>query len=549
MELYVDLFACDLKGVKDKINYFKDLGITYIHFMPLFKTRNGRNDGGYAISSYTEIEPALGSMEEFEELVDLLRNENIATCVDFILNHTAKEHEWARRALEGDSKYQDMYIMFDSREIPDKFEENIVDAFPDVAPGNFTYYDEIKKWVFTTFYEFQWDLNYKNPYVLNKMIENLLFIVNRGVDSIRMDAIRHIWKELGTDCSGLPQIFDIVDIMKTVLHIVAPGVILKGEAVSSYDSVSEYLGTGYKGCQMMYNVSLMAGFWHAIAKANAQYLENYLGKSTKTPSGTCWVNYVRCHDDVGFILEEKVTDELGLNFENQVESLVDFFKGDIPQSFSRGELYGTGLKKLYTRISGTLASMCGLEKALEQEDTFQTELAVRRILLLFSVLLSSKGMPIIYSGDEIGILNDYSYKENPEKAGDSRWIHRSKMDWNKVKMINVSNSIESRIYKGLKQLILIRKQNKAFSSDAELEVLKTGNDCVLGYVRRNSESSWIILENFSAQRQKINLSGLDEKIITDKYINILNGESYSPADVCGTEMEPYQYLWLQKASE
>lgn len=541
MELYVDLFAGNLKGFKNKIGYLKDLGINYIHILPLFKTRDGQDDGGYAISSYTEIKPSLGNMDEFEDLIDELRREKIYVCVDFILNHTAKENEWAEKARAGDEFYQNMYIMYDTDEIPQKYEETLCEAFPDIAPNNFTYYEDIKKWVFTMFYEYQWDLNYKNPFLLNRIIEKLMFIINRGINVVRLDAIRHIWKELGTDCSGLPQVHLIITILKTALYIVAPSVILKGEAITFSNDVLEYFGSDFNGCQTMYNVCFMGCLWNSLATANIEYMRMFIDRDTKIPEDCRWINYISCHDDVHFVLEEKYLNKLGYDFSSHKRLLIDFYKGDSSDSFSKGEFYAYDVRTDESRIAGTLASLCGIEKALEIKDKCKLDLGCRRILLNYGILLTFKGIPMIYSGDEIGLINNELYKNDSQKAIDCRWLNRQNMDWEKVKQLENMKGYEYNIFNNLKKMIQTKK-------DYNITVTKTfdtGNSGVLGLKSNSDKDSMIVLANFTSKKQNVNISRLTSTVRANRFYDILNGKNYYVEKLSEILLDSYEFLWLK----
>ncbi|GIM28526.1 alpha-amylase [Clostridium polyendosporum] len=546
MMLYVDLFADNLKGVKEKINYLKDLGVNYVHLMPLLKMPKGKNDGGYAVSSYTNIDEKFGTMEELEALADEFRKNKMSVCLDFVLNHTSKEHTWAERAKQGEKKYQDMYFMYDTDEVPRQFEATVPEVFPKVSPGNFTYYDEFKKWVFTSFYEFQWDLNYHNPFVTNKIAEKLLFLANKGVEVLRLDAIPFMWKELWTNCRNLPQVHTVMRILRVAAKIVCPGVMFKGEAIVTPREILKYFGEGKdegKECQTMYNASMMVLLWNSLATRDTRLMQMTLERSPKIPHTATWMNYARCHDDIGWGFENDIIKELGMDPFQHKQFIINFYKGNYPGSFAKGELYEFDEVTMDARTSGTLASLCGLEKALEEHDKYGQELAIKRILLLHSVILSYGGIPVIYSGDEIGQLNDYSYKQNAEKYADSRWLHRPKMNWEKVKNTDNLATIEGTIYKNINKMIECRKENTIFRSDNLSEPFYTGNKGVLGYFKTTGNEKLLVLANFSEYEQHVDMDILKKyysgECVTDmlqqKKID-LNSEKIILA--------PYEFLWL-----
>lgn len=547
ISLYVDLFSDNLSSLKNKIPYLQELGVNLVHFMPLLKTREGADDGGFAVSSYTEINPRLGTMTEFEELNDLLRKAGIDTCIDFVANHTAKEHEWAQKARAGEKEYQDMYYMYDSYNIPAEFEKSLVSTFPEIAPGNFTYQPDIKKWVFTTFYEFQWDLNYKNPATLNNVIHDMLFLLNHGVSIIRIDAIRHIWKEVGTNCSNLPQVHIIVAIMKLVLNIVCPGAIFLGEAVTTQKDVLEYFGSKDGGCELMYNITFMSSLWSSLATRDVTYMRNCLQSSPHLPDGVTWVNYIRCHDDADFIIEEKEINALGQSTFWHKQFLISFYTSQFPGTFARGEIYSYDHATKNARVSGTAASMCGLEKGLYEHDRFQVDYAYRRMLLLYGVLLTYNGIPLIYSGDEIATLNDYSYKHHHEKAADSRWLHRPKFDWERAKLRENATTSEGIIFQGLQKMLAIRKSEPFFHAKVKYQDFDTWNSGVFGSCKKTDDATFILLANFTEHYQYLNTSAIKHDRIEGEFTDLLTGKKIS-LDSPAIYLNPYEFFWLKQAT-
>ena len=538
--LYVDLFADTLDGIRDKILYFKELGITYIHLLPIFKTRPGQDDGGYAVSDFLAVHERLGTMADLERLIDELHEQGISICLDFIMNHTAKEHEWALRAQAGEKEYQEMYFMYDSYDMPAEFEKTLPDIFPDTAPGNFTYYEDINKWVFTTFYEFQWDLNYKNPVTLIRIIEQILQLTNVGVDVFRIDAIRHIWKELGTDCSSLPQTYVITDMLKACVYVTSAGVVFLGEATTTLDEVIKYMGTEDKGCQLMYNVSFLTAVWNALATEDARYLRDLIKGSPQLPQGTCWKNYLRCHDDLGFVMDGRFAAPLGMNHVFQETMLVSFYKGDLPASFSAGELYCFDSKTRVSRVSGTLASFCGLEKALDANNPYMVDESIDRMMLIYSMLFAYEGLPLLYAGDEIGQLNDYSYKNDADKQPDTRWLHRFPYKWDDWSKRQNFSTVQGRIFQRLQKLIFSRKQEEMFSAGVRSEPFDCGNSAVYAA----SKGEIVILANFSYDYQTIaaevilqqGKQGALRDLVSGNVIDVL---------VADVQLKPYEFMWLK----
>ncbi len=451
---YVDLFAGDLAGIQAKIPYFKELGLSYLHLMPLFRVPQGENDGGYAVSSYREVHPALGSMQQLSELASDLRQNGISLVLDLVFNHTSNEHEWALKAIAGEEDYQDFYRMFPDRTMPDAYEKHLREIFPDEHPGAFTYFPEINKWVWTTFHSYQWDLNYSNPQVFNRMAEEMLTLANVGVEVLRLDAVAFIWKQLGTNCENLPQAHLLIQAFNAAARIAAPALLFKSEAIVHPDEVVKYIHP--EECQLSYNPLLMALLWEALATRKVSLLSQALRERFKIHTECAWVNYVRCHDDIGWTFSDEDADRLDINGYYHRKFLNDFYTGRFEGSFARGLTFQENPKTGDARISGTCASLAGLEKAVREETSAEVELAIRRILLIHGVCLTIGGTPLIYLGDEIGTLNDYSYRDDPAKADDSRWVHRPFADWEKYARRTDLATTEGRIYQGLHRLIDLR---------------------------------------------------------------------------------------------
>lgn len=539
--LYIDKFSGNLKNFETKIEYLADLGITYVHFMPLLKSREGNNDGGYAVSDYLSVDSRLGTMKQFERVIKQLKKKGIRTCIDFVLNHTAKEHIWAQKCLAGDPDYNDMYFMFDSREIPDQYEKTLTQIFPEVAPGNFTYYEDIHKYVMTRFYEFQWDLNYKNPQVFNKIIEVLLTLANKGIDIFRLDAIPYMWKELGTTSMNLPQVHTLLKMMRMIADEVCPSVVFLGEAIVEPHEIVKYFGTSdEKECNVMYNASMMVLLWNSLATRDVGLMERSLSIDYGVPDDGVWINYARCHDDIGWGFEENIIRELGLDPEKHKQFIIRFMEGKFPGSFSIGELYEFNPVTLDARNSGTMASMCGLEQAVNEKHRYKIELAVKRILLLNSIVISYTGIPLLYSGDEIGQLNDWGYKKDPAIAHDSRWLHRGKMNWEAAAEREDVRTIPGQIFTEIRRMLGIRKGNSVFSSALKSVPVEMGNPAVFGF---HKGDKLMVLANFSEREQWADTKYFDWFGLPGEMEDLLSGRrvrTWNNQILLG----PYEVLWL-----
>lgn len=538
--LYLDKFSENLKKFEEKIDYLAELGVTYVHFMPLLKSREGNNDGGYAVSDYLNVDARFGTTRQFEQVIQKLKARGIRTCIDFVLNHTAKEHEWALRSKKGEPGYEDLYYMFSDAAIPSEYEKTLTEIFPSVAPKNFTYYEDIQKYVMTRFYEFQWDLNYKNPNVFNRIAEVLLTLANKGIDIFRLDAIPYMWKELGTSCMNLPQVHTLLKMYELIAEEVCPSVIFLGEAIVEPHEIVKYFGTPEeKECHIMYNASLMVLLWNSLATRDVRLMERSLSIDYGTPKDGVWINYARCHDDIGWGFEEQLIRKLGLDPFLHKQFIIQFMEGRFPGSFSRGELYEFNPVTLDARNSGTLASMCGLEQAVEEKDFYKLELAIKRILLLHSVIISYTGIPLLYSGDEIGAPNYWDYRKNPDEAGDSRWLHRGPMDWERAGRRHDLGYAEGVIFTHIQKMIRTRKAHDVFSSAIPSTPVDTGNDAVFGFHRENR---MLVLANFSEREQTVDCNRVNWFGLPFKTQDMLQGKT-----VCLDQpivLGPYEYLWL-----
>ncbi len=381
MMMYTDAFAGALKNLKGKLDYIEECGVNCLHLMPLLQMPDRDNDGGYAVSDYTKVDPRLGTMADLASLSAACHKRGICLCLDFVMNHTSMEHPWAKKALAGDKEYQDRYFFFDSYDIPAQYEKTCPQVFPTTAPGNFTWLPEIGKHVMTTFYPYQWDLNYRNPAVFNEMTGFLLNLANHGIDVLRIDAV-------------------------------------------------PYFGTQEKPeCHMLYNVTTMATLWHTAAVKDASLLKRQTEIICSLPEDYVFLNYIRCHDDIGWGLEYGWLKDRHMQENPHKKFLNDYFTGKYPGSLAKGELYNDDPTSGDARLCGTAASPCGVEKAVENENPEDLEKSLSLDLLLHGYVLSLSGIPMIYSGDEVVRFNDYTYHQDAKKAADSRYLHRGAFLW------------------------------------------------------------------------------------------------------------------------
>jgi amylosucrase len=542
--LYVDLFSENLGRLRETIGYFKELGLTYLHLMPLFAVRPGDNDGGYAISNYRSIDPRLGTIEDLKLLADELRAAGITLVLDFVFNHTADDHLWAQLAQSGDREYQQYYYIYPDREMPDRYEQTLREIFPTVRRGNFTWHDGMQQWVWTTFNSFQWDLNYSNPAVFRSMLEEMFFIAEMGIDILRLDAVAFIWKQMGTSCENQPQAHLLIQAFNLLARIATPGLLFKSEAIVHPDEVVKYVSA--EECQISYNPTLMALLWESLATRETRLLARSLSHRHKLPAGTAWVNYLRCHDDIGWTFDDADAAAIGINAFNHRQFLNEFYTGQFPGSFARGVPFQENSQTGDMRIAGTLASLAGLELAIEKDCEEEKELGIRRMLLLQNITLSIGGIPLIYLGEEWGMLNDYEFVKDPAKAGDTRWVHRPRMQWQFLtelddKIESEGGSIRKRIFRSLQRMIAVRKSLPALAGQT-MELISTGNHHVLSFVRINGGNRLIVVANFSEQPQVISGNHLRTAGLGRFFQDALSGKTFGTSE--DLHLEPYQYLWL-----
>jgi amylosucrase len=536
---YVDLFAGDLAGIRDRIPYFQELGLTYLHLMPLFLAPEGNSDGGYAVSSYRDVHPDLGTMEQLAALSADLRAAGISLVVDFVFNHTSDEHTWARQALAGDPEYQEYYLMFPDRRMPDAYEQHLREIFPEVRPGSFTYRPEIDRWVWTTFNSFQWDLNYANPVVFQRMAEEMLFLANQGIEILRLDAVAFIWKRLGTNCENLPEAHMIIRAFNDMARIAAPALLFKSEAIVHPDEVVKYID--HEECQLSYNPLLMALLWEALATRDVRLLRASVRERTTIDQRCAWVNYVRSHDDIGWTFDDGDAARLGINGFDHRQFLNAFYIGRFPGSFARGLPFQENPRTGDARVCGTAASLTGLEKSLREETETEVELAIGRLLLLYGVAISFAGFPLLYLGDELATLNDYGYGNDPARAGDSRWVHRPTMDWRRATRRDDPSTVEGQVYSRLARLIRLRKEHPVFGG-VTVEVVDPGNDRILAFVRRNAGRRLLLLANFSEQEQWVSANQIRLYGLGYHFADLLTRETYTlKSDL---RVAPYRVVWL-----
>ena len=492
MSLYVDRFAGNLSAMPSRLPYLEELGVNFLHLMPIFESPAGESDGGYAVADFRKVDERFGSLNDLIALRKEMQQKGMYLMLDIVLNHTSHRHEWAEKAKSGDKQYQDYFYMYDDRLMPDQFDANMPVIFPESSPGNFTWNADCSKWVMTVFHHYQWDLNYTNPAVFRDMLDNILFYANLGVDVLRIDAPAFIWKQVGTSCQNLPQAHTLLRLIKRFVAVAAPGMALLGEAIVAPREIMKYFGTGAftaKECDFAYNATHMALQWDMLASGDTRIMLAAQHEILQKPFGTSWINYTRCHDDIGLGYDDYMIEHAGKNPYEHRKFLKEYFSysGNQWNSPARGALFSANPKTGDARISGTLASLCGLEKAIWEKNELAVRTAIQKILLMQAHSFFLGGLPIIFYGDEAGYTNDYSYQQDAGKSYDNRWMHRPIINWEKNERIHETGTIA------------LRKQLRVVADYKNLTWLTPHNIHVAGYLRAYDDKKLYCIFNFSDQ--------------------------------------------------
>jgi amylosucrase len=544
--VYIDRFAGSLGEFPKRIPYLEELGVRLVHFMPFCRSPEGKNDGGYAVSDYLEVDPRLGSSADLAEAADLLHERGMYLAADLVLNHSADDHAWARAARSGDERCRGFYYVFPDRTMPDRFEAAMPEVFPETAPGNFTWVPEMQAWVMTVFHSFQWDLNWSNPELFLEMLKVLLGLANRGIDLLRLDAVPYLWKEPGTSCQNLSQAHDIVRLLKACADVVAPGVAFLAEAIVQPEQIVRYLDSGgAEECQLAYHASLMVLLWDAMATRKTALISDAFGCEMRLPRDTAWLSYVRSHDDIGLGYNEEAIRRAGFDPALHRRFIVDFYTGRFPESFASGRPFMENPTTGNARISGTCASLCGLESALALGDEAAVELSLRRIELLYGLACSLVGIPMIFSGDELAQINDYGWEKDPELAEDNRWMHRPRMDWEAAARRKLGDSVEGRIFGKIRRYLSLRKDIAAFAQDAEFEVLDPPAQSVLACLRTGNRRAcrMLVAANFSPEPRYVPFVRL-ASLVGPKSLDRLSGAPVE-SEVEALVLRPYGLAWIE----
>ncbi|MGH3204976.1 MAG: amylosucrase [Streptosporangiaceae bacterium] len=543
---YTDRFAGTLAGVRRHLDYLAELGVTYLHLMPLLRPRDGENDGGYAVADYDATDPRIGTMTDLQALAGDLHERDMVLCIDLVLNHTAAEHEWARKALAGEPGYREMYLIYPDRTEPDRYERTLPQVFPDLAPGSFTEVSGLG-WVWTTFHDYQWDLNYANPAVFRAMLGTMFALANRGVDVLRLDAAPFLWKRIGTDCQNQPEAHALLRAFRALTRLAAPGLVLKAEAIVSPEMLVPYLGGHDRfrpECDLAYDNQLMVMLWSTLATRDVRLAEAALSRRRPAPGPTSWVTYVRCHDDIGWAVSDADAGAVGLDGSAHRRFLSDFYGSRFLGSFARGALFQDNPVTGDSRISGMAASLCGIEAALAGGESGALTAAIRRLESMYAVAFSFGGIPLIYMGDELALRSDAGWAADPAHEHDNRWIHRPLMDWDAAARRHDPGALEGRVFAAIRGLSAARRSLLALRSGGRTEFLPTENRSVLAYRRTHPRSApFLALSNFSDVTQAVD-AGIVARAGLYEPAHVHSSSGRLSISAGRIELAPWSFLWL-----
>lgn len=553
MSLYVDRFAGQLKNMKSKLEYFEELGVNFLHLMPLFESPVGESDGGYAVSNFRKVDERYGTLEELIALRKSMQKKGMYLMLDIVLNHTSHRHEWAEKAKKGDPEFQNYFYMYDDLWIPNQYDSSMPEIFPESSPGNFTFIPECNKWVMTVFHNYQWDLNYMNPNVFRAMLENILFYANLGVDVLRIDAPAFIWKQTGTSSQNLPQAHTLLRLIKQCVSVATPGMALLGEAIVAPKEIINYFGTGdflAKECDFAYNATQMALQWDMLASGETKVMLAAQHEILKKPEGTSWITYTRCHDDIGLGYDDYMIEQAGKNPYEHRLFLKNYFTGIHPHSPSIGALFSSNPKTGDARISGSLASLCGLEKAINEQNKYSIQRSIQKILMMQAHSFFIGGLPMLFYGDEVGYTNDYSYLDDPGKSYDNRWMHRPIIDWGKNEKRKDKGSVEYEIFEGTRKLISLRKKLSVIADHKNLSWIPPHNIHVAGFLRQFGDKKLYGIFNFSAETSFLTWYAFKEtRPVPEKLMDHWSGQEFEiRMDHEYLIMEPYSFYLFEPIS-
>lgn len=552
---YADLFTRDfgagppLRELAARLPYLADLGVTVLHLLPIQKSSG---DAGFAVDDYTQVDPRFGTMDDLEDLCRQAHARGISILLDFVLNHTSDLHPWAEAAKRGDPRYREFYV-WDETGTGAPW-PGVPDIFPDFAPGHWDWVPEQGKYVWSTFYKrqprkdgprtgacAQWDLNYANPNVLFAMVDTALQLLNKGVDGLRLDAVPFLWKEPGTACVSHPKVHDLLRVLRILVESVAPGAVLLAEANDQLAGLTEYFGTGpFRGREthLAYAFPLMPCLWYASAKADTTPLQAVMARMPQLPENASWLVFDEVHDEVS------------------LETIAGLFPGPRGAALNR-ELFahftaeGRGepfrfdpARQEYGQgVSGTRWSLLDGARAEADGDLHGVEDAIKRVLLHEAFKAAAGGMPLIYAGSEVGLANDPSYRQDPVKAPDTRFLKRTVYPRAAAERAYREGTKEARLFAGVKRILAARKVEPAFRGTRTI-LLDTPEAALLGFVRPARDGDVYCFFNFGPARWQVSVQTGADSDPESPLKDLLTGLEVLPDQPL--ELEGLSFRWLKE---
>lgn len=537
---YTDKFASNLSGVRTRIPHLQELGVTYLHLLPFLKPGTPPNDGGFAVASYDEVDPALGNNHDLQVLTQELRAAGISLCSDFVLNHVSHEHKWALKARAGDTHYQSYFHWAHTPDEVAAHEKHLIQIFPNTAPGNFTFIPEVKAWAWTTFYPYQWDLNYTQPDVFAEMVQSLLQLANLGVEAFRLDSTGFLWKRPETNCMNQPEVHWILQAMRCLTNIAAPGVLLKAEAIMPTQDLPPYFGLGEtrgNECHVAYHSSLMSASWVALAEENTQIIQDVLSHTPALPDGCAWMTYVRCHDDIGWNVLRPELDARGVDQRARLLHASQFFAGEVAGSYAQGAAFQASDPTVVHGTNGMAAALVGLTSA---QTPAEQDAAKSRLVMMQSLSIFVGGLPLIYMGDEWGQGNTSAEEIAQRQGPDGRELHRPMFDEIGFAKRHDPLTTEGQIYAALRAFIQAKKTHTGLHATQPLSVWNTDTSSVLGLKRG---THMLGLFNFSNTTQTLAPAPALTQNCMMHGTDLISGKAI---DLQGLQLPPYSAIWLKK---
>ncbi len=541
---YTDRLAGTLAALPERLEHLGELGVTYLHLMPLLRPREGENDGGYAVADFRDVDPRLGTLADLRAVATELRGRGISLCLDLVLNHTAREHTWAQGWLAGDPAFADFYTAYPDRTVPDAFDATIASVFPDRAPGSFSWVPEALGgtggWVWTTFWPYQWDLRWANPEVFLAVLREVLFVAEQGVEVFRMDAVPFLHKRLGGNGQNEPEAHAILQALHAAVTTAAPAAVFLAEAIVAPDDLVAYLGAHTRDgrprfrpeCELAYHNQLMVLLWSSLATADALLARRALTRMAPIPPSTSWVTYSRCHDDIGWAVSDQDAAAVGVDAASHRRFLNEFYSGTFPGSFARGALFQENPETGDARISGSAAALCGIHSASTPDELAAAE---RRLALLTAVVHGWGGLPLVYSGDELAQDNDTGYLDDPALAADNRWMHRPFLDDDALALRHDPSTVPGRTFTWTRHVTRARKGVSALRAGLPTTVLDVDDTRVLAWSREDPRGGRLVgLANVGTGTAGVELEalaglGLGDVVLSSDALRLEQGRLQVPA--------------------